>query len=478
MRAGLRSAAAAFLAMGSRASSQFFLIAVTLVATRYLSPADFGVFAIATAFVTLARTLLYTGPFEYLMKAKDLDGCVVECLVGNALMATIAGLVLLLLAGASPWLFSSPDVAWLMLVLIPSNFVAAFASWEEALLLRKGSVRAYYVSTTLVELASSLAAIGLLVAGWKLAALVVQIYLRLVLLAIAYRLQVRPPSLHRPDMAVVGTVARWSNSRYGATFVSFLSNYSGDLILGAFLSPAATGLFRASNRVVTAASDMFSQPARLLAMTGLSHRFAQGKPADGDWFAMFVGIAFIGWPALIGVAMLGDWLAPVALGPRWAGAGPAIAILACARLWTILTAVTSSLLVAYDRQRRVLANQLATAIGVAALTVALSPWGVTGAAVASLVVTAATTLWLVADALRVGQVSKARWRRLLPTLGLPMVFTSIAVLGGRAVAPEIARSPPVQLAVAVACGALGWLMAVVLVRREALRSLRLLTHRG
>jgi O-antigen/teichoic acid export membrane protein len=478
MKAGLRSAGAALLAIGSRASTQLFVVAVTLVATRYLSPADFGVFAIATVFITFTRTLLYTGPFEYLMKAPKGDRCASDCLAATVLTAALASAAVLLLAIGSKIAFPSLQIAWLMLVLIPTNLIAAVASWEEALLLRAGKVQAYYVAAVLIELVSAIAAVAMLAGGWQLGALVAQVYLRMVLAVVGYSVLLPLPRLARPRAAEVRRILDWSTTRYGGTFVSFLSNYSGDLILGALLSPAATGVYRASNRVVTAASDMFSQPAALLSRTALSQRFAHGLPADGRWFTMFAGIAFVGWPALVAVALLGDWIAVVALGPAWAGAAWPIAILAVARLWALLTGVASALLVTYDRQRLVLKCQTIAAVGIALATVALSSFGGAGAALAALAVNMAASAWLTRAAWRLGPLSRGEARAQSAAVLLPVISTAGGTLIGRWLAADLAAMGPARLAFAAACGGAGWVLGVLIVRRTAFGALDLLTRRA
>jgi O-antigen/teichoic acid export membrane protein len=113
---------------------------------------------------------------------------------------------------------------------------------------------------------------------------------------------------------------RWSASRYGAAGVAAVSAYSGDLILGVLVSPAATGPFRASNRIATAASDIFAQPAVLLVRTALARCHARGAGADHGWQMMLAGIAMIGWPVLADLALLAGWIAAGVLGPAWAGA--------------------------------------------------------------------------------------------------------------------------------------------------------------
>jgi O-antigen/teichoic acid export membrane protein len=461
--------------MGARATGQISMIVVTLVATRFLGPADFGVFAIAAAFVTLSRTLLYAGAFEYLLKAPDLEATATECLTVNLLLALVNAVALCALAAVWQVLFNSHAVAVLMLMLVPSNFIAAVASWEESLMLREGKVRGYYLSTMLVEIFCGLLAVAMLWMGYGLIALVAQIYSRVLILAVIYRFTATMPILRRPVMSTMKAVTLWSSSRYGGVFVAFLSNYSGDLILGALLSPAATGLFRASNRIVTAASDMFSQPAAMLSMTGLSARFAAGKPADGSWLSMSAGISFIGWPVLLGVALLSNQLVPVVLGPQWATAGPIVTILCLARMSSLLSTVASSLLVAYNRQHRVFVIQAGSAISVAAMTVVLVPLGVIGAALASLAVMLGSATVLCWEAHKVGRVKSEDWKAAFPVFGVPMVTTAIAALVGRSAAPLMVAGDVKQLAISIACCALGWGLGVLIVRIHALRALHVLT---
>lgn len=467
-----RGALTALVAMASRASSQLALVGVTLVATRMLSPSDFGVFAIAAAFVTLSRTLLYTGPFEFLMKAPDRDGVAGAALLANAVVAVASALVLVLIGAASPWLFHNGDVAVLMFVLAPSNAIAAFASWEEALLLREGDVTRYYAVTVATECISALLAVALLLAGWGLFALAAQIYVRLLLLALAYRWMVAWPARLRATRAGVGEVLHWSLGRYGTVVVSFLSNYSGDLLLGIVLSPAATGIYRASNRVVTAIADMFAQPAGLLATTALSARRAAGKRSDGLWVDLLAGISAIGWPALIGLAMLSDRLAPLVLGKAWAAAGPVIAVLCLARMAGLVTAVCSAALVVEDRQKRVLAVQSAGSLGVAGLTLLLAPSGIVPAAIAATVVGVVVAAAMARSAWNLGGARPQNVAGAVFTVLGPVLGTVVGTLGGEALAAHLALATGLGIALSVVLGIAGWLVAAALLRRPLLRAVQ------
>ena len=456
----------AVIAMAARVSGQIAMVAVTLVATRQLTPADFGVFAIAGALVMLARTMLYTGPFEYLLKAPaEREGAVAgACLAANVLVAS--GWVLLLgaLGLAAPELFKGGGVAPVILALAPSVLFAALAAFAESLMLRSGKVRRYYAITVAVEVGAGLAAMALLLGGWGLWALVAQIYVRLALLVFALGGLGPRLALARPRRAEVADVLRWSASRFGSVLVGFLANYSGDLVLGVVFSPAASGLYRASNRMVTALADMFVQPAGMLAMTTLAAERARAggqAPAceGGAWLRLAGLFAVLGWPALAVLALFAQRIVPLALGPAWSAAGPVVAVFCVARMAGLVTAVASAALVVGDRQGRVLAVQTAAAIATAGLTIFAAPFGAMGAALAATAVAVLAAAALGYAALRRedhAALAEAARLVLIPLAGAFGAAWAADRLVGRIF---INSGGLIALALPLACAAVGWLIA-------------------
>ncbi|MFM9936641.1 MAG: oligosaccharide flippase family protein [Novosphingobium sp.] len=468
----------AVIAMAARVSGQIAMVAVTLVATRRLSPADFGVFAVAGAFVMLARTMLYTGPFEFMLKAPVVRERTAAgaCLAATLLVAGGWAVLLVGLGLAAPVLFRGSGVAPVILVLAPSVLLAAIAAFAESLMLRSGAVRTYYAITVGVEVGAGAAAIGLLLGGWGLWALVAQIYVRLALLILA--LGGLGPRLlpARPGRDEVADVLRWSASRFGSVVVGFLANYSGDLVLGVVFSPAAAGLYRASNRMVTALADMFVQPAGMLAMTTLAADRARGSksaPGPGAWLRLGGLFAVLGWPALAVLALFADRLVPLALGPAWAAAGPVVAVFCLARMAGLVTAVASAALVVGDRQGRVLAVQTAAALATAGLTVLAAPLGALGAALAATAVAVLAAAALGYSALR-------RDEHAVLAEAARLVLIPLAGAFGAAIAADRLTSGAgglLSLVLPLACGAVGWLIAAWPVAPALRRAAALLGER-
>ena len=265
------------IGVAARGANQLVLLLVTVVATRFLTPSDFGVFSVAAACITFVRTILYSGAFEYLLKTPQPEAASTECLLLNVLTSGILSAALYLLSLATNALFDSHTLGHLLALMIPANFVAGLTAWQEALFLRSGKVRRYYFITLTIEIFSAAVTIILFYLGLGILSLVVQTYLRNLAFFTIYALVQSPIWSSHPSFAAGLMIARWSLGRYLAILTSFTSNYGADFVLSAFVSTAAAGLYRASNRIVTAVSDLFAQPARMLAVTLFSRRAARKR---------------------------------------------------------------------------------------------------------------------------------------------------------------------------------------------------------
>lgn len=277
---GVLSAAIGPLARGS---GQLVTFLLTLVAMRYLDPAEFGAFALAVIATTVIRTLLYTGAFEFLLKTPDPRDGSSEALCLNMLIATglsaIVGLASLIALAYG----AAESILFLLLILLPSNLISAFGAWQESLLLRTGRITSYYVATFSAEFLSMAIAVTLFVWGFGVLALAAQIYVRNLLILLFYGMIGTTILSTRFSVARLKEIVRWALPVYGSSSLGLVSNYAADILLGFFLSPAATGIYRASSRLVTAVADIVNQPTRLISMTLSSKKVARGEDAATLW---------------------------------------------------------------------------------------------------------------------------------------------------------------------------------------------------
>lgn len=459
----------------SRVAIQLCLLLVTIVATRFLPMVEFGIYSIASALMFLCRNLFYVGPYEYLLKTEPRPMLAGSCLVANLCLAAVAASGLAAFAFFSRLTFGTAEIGQIIFYLIPSVFIVAATAWYESILLRNLAIRRYYACTVVGEVMGAVAAIALLAVGFGLLSLVVQVYVRLGTLLLAYvsigRSRGRIPWTWRD----VKTVMRWSWSRYGAVCLNFSANYGADFVLAIVLSPAATGIYRASNRIVSALTDMFAQPLQKIVQTNVSAQAARGLPPDLSWLSMFTSVTAVAWAALVGLALSARDVVPLVLGDSWNAAAPVVVVFCATRALGLVDATTTSLLVCYDRQRFMLSVQIFVAIAVPLSSLALASYGPIFVAIANGGIMACLTALYYREAARISGATTGDLARALLVAMTPAASVAICIgaLGGGVKASTFPLSSTLFQIAAVAI--LGFGVGLVLVRQQLLYSVRALS---
>lgn len=459
-------AATAGLGVMSRASNQLSTLLLMLVAARFLTPSEFGVFSLAVLSITLIRTLLYCGAFEFLLKSEIAEDCASEALLVNIIVAIGLTAPAATLAVVAWIVFDVSDVPWIMLLLLPSNFISAGASWQESLCLKSGKTRSYYAITTASEIISAGTAVVMFLYGFGLYSLVAKVYIASIMVSVLYWSTGTAVWSKKFDKTKFVEILTWSFERYGAVLLTFGSTYAADLMLGAFLSPAATGIYRGSSRLVTSVADLFTQPTRLLGMTFYSKQAASGSQSGEFVARVFSVAAVVGWSALAGLAISSQTLVPLLLGPSWSGAAPVVSILCLARAFSLIDASIAPALVAHNKQRSVLVNQtLVVPVLVASLLI-LSPYGVLPATYAVVLAAGFNSICMLVSL----------HKHLRPTLsglktaGPIAIVPAVSVVVGGWIAGQISMrfsvGDQIHLAAVIVFGALFWCFAVLSLRRS------------
>jgi O-antigen/teichoic acid export membrane protein len=470
-RAGVVSGSVGF---ASRGIVQVLLFGVTIVATRTLSIADFGAYALGSLFLVLARQLFYIGPYEYLLKERDDGSLLSACFSANIIQATVLASALAAVWLAAPLLFSSSAVGQILAMLVPSVWLVAITAWYEAVLLRSMRVRRYYGSTLMGDTAGAAVAVALLLHGHGVASLVAQTYARLLVLLVLYVFATRQrPSLAAPR-AAVAEVLRWSLGRHAAVLLNFTSSYGADFVLGVSLSPAATGLYRAANRIVSAMTDLFAQPLQKIAQTNLSASWVRQRDMGTSWLTMLSGVGAIAWAGLLTLAVLAHDLVPLALGAKWAAAAPIVVIFCLIKAFSLLDAVTTSFLVCHDRQRAMFKVQVTTAACVVVLGWLASSWGPQAVAVAVGLASTGMSITYGVMVMRLSQADRSAVADLLRTAAPPVLAVAAGLGLLHFTAPDLTPLRGVIAGVAVA--GLSFIAGAFSVRHRMLSAIGSLGH--
>lgn len=463
-----RGAGIAAFGIAARAITQLVTVAITIAAARNLEPASFGVFSLAAILTLFGRTLLYVGAYEYIMKSSEPDRYVLSGLLLNVSVALLFGVILIGIGWmASPYLGGDIFID-LLAALMPSNIFAAFSAWQEAMILRTGKVARYYSIMIAAEVAAGVITITLVECGLGLTALVAQLYLRAMLLSFGFLLVHRPNLGSGPSVSSLRTITEWSRARYGAVFTNYLSNYAAEFIIGALLSPSATGLYRTGSRIVTAASDLFTQPANLISRTAFSRLVRDGKQPAVAWpDALFV-FGILAFPALAGLAVLSNEIVALALGPMWQGASEVIVTLCVARGAGLIPAILGPLFVVQDRQRTVLVIQTIAALATVLGLLWSSRYGLLHAAATVAVVQVFIAIVMV---VRLAQLNGLNGARLVRIAGILLGASAIVAISARLSIISFNTHNSMSVVAAITVGVLSWGCVAIVTRRGLARSL-------
>ncbi|MFL0415176.1 oligosaccharide flippase family protein [uncultured Sphingomonas sp.] len=448
--------------MLARVSGQGVALIVTLAAASYLSPEQFGVYALAAAMVTIIRTMLYGPTYQYVMQTPELHRYSSETLVLKVLTAAACSLVPIAILSIWPELFGSRDVLWLFLLMAPSNVLGAFAAWSEAQLLRRGTSMGYYTSLALVEMFGGAVAVAMFAASYGVIALVPMVYLRAVLLFVAFSALARPALSTGFSAPRLAEVTRWTMPQYASSLTGLFSNYGADFIIGALLSPAATGMYRAASRITAAVSDLCAQPIRLVAISSFARRIAAGRPASDVWPKIAALCLFVAVPALGGLAAVCDLLLPTLLGPSWAGLATIVAILSLGRVVTTLSGVATPFLAAVGLHRRLLPVQLSASACLLGGLLASADHGIVAVAVVASGTTMIAAIIYILMAYRAAQGARYPAVRLLLLSAVPgVVSTATAVIVSRS---SIVSDAATLGALSIASAVIAWSVSVALLK--------------
>lgn len=303
-----------------------FLVFVYLA--RVLTPAEFGLMALAAALVDLMTVFGRFGQVEALLQRGRMSR--VACSTSFWLLLAIGIAILLVLATmAQPFakLFGEPQVATLLLVLAPVPLLQNLGQVHEAQLRRRFDYRGLAVRNTGATLISGAASIAVAAAGYGVYALVAQ---KLVFAA-AYSILVMIAFRWRPNLLFSGSDAR-RLLRVGfdvvvANLINILNPRILDIAVGYYLGVVALGYLRIAWRLFDLAQQLVIQPVSLVAITSLTAHGGDPTAVGRSFLQYLRMLSLVAIPAFVGVGLLADDAIRLAAGPQWAESAPLLALL-------------------------------------------------------------------------------------------------------------------------------------------------------
>lgn len=347
---GTRTLRGVFWAYGSYVAGRALVLVSTAILARLLTPADFGVVALAVVFIGFLETLSDLGMTQALIvvakeelfeKAETVWA--VSVLIGAAIALVVAGLGPLAAA-----FFDQPKLTEIMPVLGLNVLLKALgathyvlAQKELAFRLRTSAELAHVVTRGIVGIVLALAGAGVwsLVLGYVVgtAAMNVVLWTR-----VRWWPKLRPQRAHLRSLLNFGGVL---------TAVALLGAVLGsadDLIVGRVLGATQLGLYSIAYRLpelLVVNLSLVAGQVLFPAMATIDREALPGAFLTALRYGLMAGL-----PLTAGLVVLAEPVTLAFFGERWRDAAPAMQVMA---LWTLMSPINIMIGTAYKAMSRV-----------------------------------------------------------------------------------------------------------------------------
>jgi PST family polysaccharide transporter len=332
-------------------------LAALAVAARFLTPADFGLVAIATATLVLANSITELPIGETLIQKGELTRDVLEtAFTINAIRGAAIASVLCLIAWPIAFLFEEPRLFPVLCVVALAPLLQGWASPNLLRTMQAVNYRPQAFCLLFGKLSSSFLLVVLAWTTGSFWALVIASVAHQVISALSTHLfsPFRPRfSLFRAKEII--SVASWVSA---ARILSVVNQQGERFFVGAFLGKPQLGKFTMAGDISGLATYSIINPLLSPLFAGLA-QFKDDVSRQARAFLMgqqLLAIAVV--PLGFGLALVAEEVVPLLLGDQWIGMEPLVWCLAPAIAIHSLTVPMSSLAMARANPERMFAGEL------------------------------------------------------------------------------------------------------------------------
>lgn len=357
-----------------RAGSQIASFAVFIFLSRLLAPESFGLFALATVYVSFGTVFIDQGFAQAIVQRKDLT----EEQLDTAFWASVAGGVVMtgaaiLFADLVADLYQEPELAPILRWTSLSLLFMASGSTQRAILRRKLDLGKLSIRTLIAELVGGVIGIILALRGFGVWSLVARNLFRdaIGLIMIWVISDWRPrASFSRAHYA---ELFRFGKSIIGSRLLTFANRNADKILIGLLLGTTALGFYSIASRVVRLMGRLIFESFSSVAFPAFSRIQNQAERIPGALYEGTRYAALIAFPAFIGASILADDLVLALFGAKWTPSIPVLRVLALTGVVQATFFLVGPLLLAIGAPGiRLGLSALRASVGIVAIIVAAS----------------------------------------------------------------------------------------------------------
>jgi lipopolysaccharide exporter len=377
-----RAAAGAGWIIAWRVATRNIGLLSTLILVRLLQPADFGLVALATGFISSVDALSAIGVQDALVRVPVVTRDLYDTGFGlSVVRGVLTALLVALIAVPVAAFFGDPRLAVIMIALSAGTLIGAFENVGIVDFRRELAFRKEFdmqLWSRIVAAATTVVVAFVWQSYWALIAGIL-VY-RLMRLAQSYLMSPYRPSFSLRAWRQIIGFSLWT---WAQTILYQLKERSEAIVIGRILDASKVGVFSVGLELGSLPTTELVEPLG----RSLFSAFASLQNSAEGLRNMFLGAIGLGLtlilPAGIGISMIADPMVHLLLGPSWLSAVPVVQIVAVGGTTAIFSHACGNLLNAIGRPH--IAVYIATitiAVKLTALLLLVPEFGLSGAAVA------------------------------------------------------------------------------------------------
>lgn len=352
-----------------RYSGMFLSIVSSMVLARMLTPADIGVFSVASALLILASAVRDMGAGQYLVQAKQLDNdqiravWTIQVAVGLLLAVVVAGLAIPAAA-----FYREPRMTPVLLVMAGTFLINPVGAITYAMLMRQMRFQQVAVMRFCANLAGFIVSLYLAFRDWGPMSLAVGALASTAtnaLVAQLYRDRSMPWGF---SLGGVSQALGFGGRIAGTQVVNNLLLATPDFALGKLQSVHAAGLYSRSVGLVAMFDRLVTVAVYNVAVAMFSEQSRAGKSLAEGMLRPLSYITVLHWAFAVNVMFLADPLTLALYGSQWGESVELTRILALAGALTAPVPICVAVTTALGRADRVFKISLGVGLITAAAT--------------------------------------------------------------------------------------------------------------
>lgn len=453
----------------ARLASQLITWSITLVVIRILSPADYGLLAMATVFVSLLGMFSELGLGAAVVQRKELDEQLVHRVFAVVLLVHFS--LAALLALSAPMIgafYDEPRVVPVLRVLACQFVLAAFAVIPDAMLQRRMEFRHRSLLDLGSAILTSVATLAMAMAGAGVWALVFGSLLGQLCKTVG--LNVLSPYFKRPDFRLSGMrpLLRFGGQITLSQLLWMGFSQADILICAKVLGNEVLGFYTVAMHLASLPNQRISGLVNQVAFPAFSSMQHDRQRVGANMLLGARLLSFVAFPILWGLSSVAPEVVKAVLGEKWL---PSIGILQAIALIMPLRMIGNFVQVANQgigRSDVILRNAIwALVIGPLGFFIGSRWGGLQGLALAWLLVSPLVFLQVT---LRGLPTLGLRWISLLqsmwPTVLTAFVMFTVVLLSRQALGDELALA--LRLGLLIGIGSVAYLAAAWVFNRRGL----------